>query len=160
MRSKLKKPLGMLIKDSNIEGLLKIIGDEKPEKLISVGDVTSSRLLKIGVTPDIMVVDNKIARKEIQPIDASAERVYKVRNPAGTLTDEAWRTMTEIMKNDEVTKIIVDGEEDLITLLAVHEAPLNSIVLYGQPGMGVVVVKVTEDKKEEIMKIINEMDRC
>jgi len=159
LRSKLKKPLGTLIRESNVDDLLKIIGDEKPKKLISVGDATSRRLLKIRVTPDIIVIDNKIARTEIRPIDIPAERVYKVKNPAGTLTDEAWRTMAEVMESDKVTKIIVDGEEDLITLLAVHEAPVNSIVLYGQPGKGVVVVKVTEDKKEEIRKIINEMDR-
>ena len=96
---------------------------------------------------------------KIKPILAPAKKVYRVKNPPGTLTEESFKAVSEAMKNEESTKIIVDGEEDLITLLAVKEAPLDSIVLYGQPGEGVVLVRVTEEKRREIMRMLSEMER-
>jgi uncharacterized protein (UPF0218 family) len=37
---------------------------------------------------------------------------------------------------------MVTGEEDLITLPLVAYAPIGSIILYGQPSQGIVVVRV------------------
>jgi len=107
----------------------------------------------------LTIIDNKIARMKIRPVWIPAKKVYRVKNPPGTLTEEAFKAVAEAMRNEEPTKIIVNGEEDLLTLLAVKEAPLNSIVLYGQPGEGVVLVKVTEEKRREIIRILSEMGR-
>jgi uncharacterized protein (UPF0218 family) len=51
----------------------------------------------------------------------------------------------------------VDGEEDLLTLIAVLNAPEKSLVVYGQPYEGIVVVKVTAKKKAEAMEILKAM---
>ncbi|MDI6805914.1 MAG: DUF359 domain-containing protein, partial [Candidatus Bathyarchaeia archaeon] len=53
---------------------------------------------------------------------------------------------------------IVDGEEDLLTLIAVLYAPQNSFVVYGQPYEGIVVVKVTPEKKAEVSEILKTME--
>ena len=42
---------------------------------------------------------------------------------------------------------MVDGEEDLLALVAVLYAPQNSFVVYGQPHCGIVFVKVTSRRK-------------
>jgi uncharacterized protein (UPF0218 family) len=107
LRIKLKKPSGLLIKDADVESLVKIIEDEKPKKLVSVGDVTSGTLKKLGITANMYVIDNKVARKRIKPIDVSAKKVYKVKNQAGTLSEEAQKTIAEAMNHDS-TKIIAD----------------------------------------------------
>ena len=39
-------------------------------------------------------------------------------------------------------KIVVEGEEDLATLPAILYAPPGSVVVYGQPDEGSVLVKV------------------
>jgi uncharacterized protein (UPF0218 family) len=52
----------------------------------------------------------------------------------------------------------VDGEEDLLTLIAILYVPEDSFVIYGQPYEGIVVVKATEAKKEEISGILNSME--
>lgn len=159
LMEKLKAPLGILLKGNYKSTLYEMIENEKPEKLISVGDFTSNRIQEYGITPNMIVVDNKTERKEMKPVSFPAKKVYDVKNPAGTLSREARKTMTEAMKNDGYTRINVDGEEDLMTLLAVNEAPLGSAVLYGQPKEGVVVIKVTEDKKKEIRNLLNEMSK-
>jgi len=51
----------------------------------------------------------------------------------------------------------IKGEEDLLTLPAVLFAPLDSVVCYGQPGKGMVLVKVTEEKKRGALKIAEKM---
>ena len=55
------------------------------------------------------------------------------------------------------THIVVEGEEDLLTLIAVLYAPENSFVIYGQPHSGVVVVKVTGQKKRQVQEFLNAM---
>jgi uncharacterized protein (UPF0218 family) len=52
---------------------------------------------------------------------------------------------------------LVEGEEDLLTLIAIMEAPNNSIIVYGQPYEGIVAVKVTQEKKTEISEILKAM---
>ena len=48
--------------------------------------------------------------------------------------------------------------KDLLALVAILEAPKNSLVVYGQPYEGVVVVKVDETIKEKAKKIIQAME--
>jgi hypothetical protein len=53
---------------------------------------------------------------------------------------------------------VVEGEEDLLTLVAVVEAPENSLVVYGQPREGLVVVKVDEKIKKRVKEIVDSME--
>jgi uncharacterized protein (UPF0218 family) len=50
--------------------------------------------------------------------------------------------------------LVIQGEEDLLTLPAILLAPLNSFVFYGQYKTGMICVTVTEEKKNEIVGII------
>jgi uncharacterized protein (UPF0218 family) len=62
------------------------------------------------------------------------------------------------MDSDSPVRIFVKGEEDLAALPAIAMAPLSSVVIYGLPDEGAVVVKVTQDKKKEIQSLINKME--
>lgn len=137
-----------------LEQLLK---EEKPTKIISVGDAVSDSLVKHGFSPHVLIVDNKIMRKPITPISVGAKKVLHVKNPAGTLTDETWLVVEAALNETQRTKVIVDGEEDLLTLVAVLTAPNDALVIYGQPHEGIVVVKVSESKKKALRKIVNAM---
>ncbi len=55
----------------------------------------------------------------------------------------------KLCEADKHVHIIVDGEEDLLTLIAVLVRARRSLVVYGQPHEGIVVVKVTSEKKAE-----------
>jgi len=142
-----------------MEKLKKLVEKEKPLKIISVGDVVSGNMMKKGVLPQVMIVDNIVMRKAIAPIPADANEILHVKNPPGTLSEEAWSVIREAVALERRTKVLVDGEEDLLTLVAVLCAPENSLVVYGQPHEGIVVVKVTEKTKETMRRIVEEMEQ-
>jgi len=50
--------------------------------------------------------------------------------------------------------LIIDGEEDLLTLPAILFAPLGSLVLYGHWQHGIIGVEITEEIKQAVKVII------
>jgi len=160
LRKRLKTPLGVLIKGSfeeTMKELKKMIEKEKPPKIIAVGDVVSSNLMKYGVYPQVFIIDNRVMRESITPIQVNADETILVKNPAGTLTEEAIEGVQRALNREHRIKVMVDGEEDLLTLAAVAHAPENSLVVYGQPHEGVVAVIITKEKRDEVRKIIEAM---
>jgi len=161
LRIKLKKPIGMLIRGSFAE-TMKIFKDmtekEKPTVIISVGDTVSKNLAENQVFTQLAIVDNRVMRRNIQSIPLTAEKTIHIKNPPGTITEEALRAIQEALKSNCRVKIVVDGEEDLLTLIAVLYSPENSFIIYGQPYEGVVVVKATNEKKAEVALILKAME--
>jgi len=161
IRDKLKKPWGKLLRgsfDKTTNEIRLIIKEENSPCVITVGDVVSKNLVEGGIHPKLLVVDNKVMRTNVKSLSLPEGEEVHVKNPPGTITREAIKAIREAFKTDRIVKIIVDGEEDLLTLVAVLYAPENSIVVYGQPGEGAVVVKVTKDKKDEAADILKAMN--
>jgi hypothetical protein len=161
LRIKLKQPLGTLIRGSfteTMKTLKDIIEKEKPTAIISVGDTVSKNLVESHLFPQVSIVDNRVMRKSAQPITLTAEKTINVKNPPGTITQEAHKAIQEALECNDHVKIIVEGEEDLLTLIAVLYAPEKSFVVYGQPYEGIVVIKVTPEKRAEIAEILKAME--
>ena len=154
MRPLLKRPLGQLF--SSTTPAAERLRELRPIRLISVGDVVTAEILAAGLKPDIAVMDSKVMRgpaedKLKRAIEAFEATVVRVKNPAGKITQE----LREAFKVEKFPlKIIVDGEEDLATIPAVLSAPMGSVVVYGQPGEGLVLVEVTERKRREFENLI------
>lgn len=160
LREKLKEPIGALIRgtfNETMRELKRIIEREKPPMIISVGDVVSKNLMKSRILPQLSIIDNKVMRKSVRPTALKVDESFYVKNPPGTITDEAVAAIREALKVSRPAKVVIDGEEDLLTLIAVSYAPRNSIIVYGQPNEGIVVVKATEGKKAEVAGILNIM---
>jgi uncharacterized protein (UPF0218 family) len=160
LRQRLKRPLGILIKGSFIETMNRfkeLAREEKPTRIIAVGDTVSKNLAKNQIMTQLSIVDNKCMRKRTQPATFKTEKTIHIKNPQATITSEAIAAIQGALQTGESTKIVVDGEEDLLALIAIHEAPPNSLVVYGQPYEGIVVVKVTPEKKMEITEILKTM---
>ena len=124
-----------------------------------MGDYITEYLFNHNIKPDLFIIDDRIMRKQIPPIKADADIVVKVKNPPGTITDQAWSAIEKASNSRRRTKIQVDGEEDLLALVAILTVPLNSIVLYGQPLQGVVVVRVTAEIRERVERIVEAMTK-
>lgn len=157
LRTKLKKPLGRLIRgqpNETMKRLSNVIDREKPAKILAIGDTVTLSMAKHGVSADVYVVDNKVMRKPISPVSLETGDVVHVRNPPGTITPEAWEAIQKAAKQSSIIKIVVEGEEDLLTLPAIIHAPEGSIVVYGQPNVGIVLVRVTARKKRETRALV------
>jgi uncharacterized protein (UPF0218 family) len=161
LRIKLKEPFGNLIQGAPVEtmGRMKeLFEKEKPPKIISVGDVISRNLHKYKINPQLTIIDNISLREQAMPQEAAVEKTVYVNNPQGTITQEAILAVKEALeRNEQHTHIVVKGEEDLLTLIAVLYAPENAFVVYGQPYSGIVVVRVTSEKKAQAQEFLNAM---
>ena len=153
LRNKLKEPLGKIISD--LDGL-----NINSKTIICVGDIASEVILKKGIKPKLCIYDNMSARKKIKtPAAIEKFKVEKisVKNPPGHLTSEVFAKLKEALSSCSSKKIFVNGEEDLTTLAAIDLAPIGSLVFYGQPDKGMVMVNVDKNIKDIVKNILNEM---
>jgi GTP-dependent dephospho-CoA kinase len=156
-----KNPFGKLIEgtaDETMSSLKGMVAAEKPPMIISVGDVVSRNLHAYGMHPQLSVIDNVSLRNQKEKAaQAHGEKIVKIRNPQGTITEEAIDVIKGALIRKEHTHIVVEGEEDLLVITAVQYAPLGAFVVYGQPHVGIVVVKVTSERKADVVGFLNDM---
>ncbi len=157
LRDRLKSPFGTLF--SNMEKAVEYMGKKRCSRIISVGDVVTATILEKGIRPDVAVVDYKTMRAAAgerlkRAIEAFNVPTHRVTNPAATISEELWKAFDL----PPPIKIVVDGEEDLATLVAIAKSPLGSCVIYGQPRRGVVVVEITQEKKQEVEEILKQFE--
>lgn len=163
MRVELRKLHGELYKGDGVETARHIIKDLKnPARIITVGDIVTYNLLSAGLVPNISFVDNKTKRgaTSAQVLSGTRHPHFKtitVENPSGTITDELITEISKAMISDTPVQIFINGEEDLAALPAIANAPLSSVVIYGLPDEGAVLVKVTESKRKEIQSLLDRM---
>jgi len=169
LRDDLKAPLGTLYRCSGIDCVRKMEKDLRSARsVIAVGDITAFYLLEASVMPDLIIVDHKTKRAPIEDhvkhgirtkggISSEEYRTVEVDNPAATLTGPFIEIIKKSLGGCGKTEIVVRGEEDLAALPVILYAPLGSVVVYGQPGEGSVIVKVTPEKKEQIKSLMDKM---
>jgi uncharacterized protein (UPF0218 family) len=161
MRSEFKKPIGTLFPSiSDAKSSIEEIGDKS--LLISIGDVTTRRMLDEGIVPDVGIVDNLIEREPSDYEICYDNVTLKTKNPPGTITDQMWKTIKEgfrlVEKAGYNVLIVVEGEEDLSAIPCMVMAPAGSLIFYGQPGEGVVLCEVDKikEKAEDLIKKLEE----
>lgn len=161
LRMELKEPFGRFIEgpaNETMAKLKRLVEEEKPPVVVSIGDVVSKNMHLSSVHPQITVIDNISLRSQTElPPEAHGESTIRVDNPQGTITVEAIEAIKTALAKKEHVHIIVNGEEDLLTLIAVLYAPDNAFIVYGQPRCGIVVVNVTPEQKEHVKEFLNQM---
>ncbi|MCJ7573287.1 DUF359 domain-containing protein [Candidatus Bathyarchaeota archaeon] len=149
MRTELKTPLGLLLKGEpaeTVRELTKLLSKCRPPLFASVGDYVSGNVLAVGLEPDLLVVDHRIMRVNVDPVVHGLSQVTVV-NPAGTIQEGAWRVLEEAITLKRKLAVVVEGEEDLLVLPLMVSMPTGSVIVYGQPLEGLVVVTVTEERR-------------
>src|SRR5918999_1547254 len=137
----LKKPFGSLIKQEDIskENIFYFIKDSK--MIITVGDATTEKILSFDLMPNLAIIDG-IERR----IKKSELEMANLKN--------TYLTIKKILFEKEQAIIFIDGEEDLLALPVFALAPLDSIVFYGQPLEGIVMVKINDEIKKKSSNLI------
>lgn len=126
--------------------------------VITVGDRVTQTMHELGRDPDLQVVDEVERRLPREAPSAPYSRLLRAANPAGTVTAEAARAIGSALKGEKPARILIEGEEDLLVIPAVDAAPLGSAIYYGQPGVGVVLVRVDERAKSSVKRILSSME--
>jgi uncharacterized protein (UPF0218 family) len=160
-REHLKEPLGQLVTGTSSEcnqKLKDVQATEKPRLLVLVGDTISRNAIQSGIRPDMIIIDNKEMRGDAAEFNHGKSHVFRTVNEPSTINFVAWQAVAEAIERGD-SAVVVDGEEDLLTLVAILAAPVGSIVAYGQPEIGIVLVRITDDKKDEIQALIDRMKK-
>jgi len=163
MRAELKAPLGQLLPGEpheTVSKLRRILRKKKPPMFAVVGDFTSSNILEAGLDPDIIVIDYRVMRLDVDPLNHGERHILRARNPRGTVDSEAWVALEEAATLKSRTAVIVEGEEDLLVLPLISLMPLGSVIVYGQPREGMVVVEVSEERKGWAESFMARMEEC
>jgi len=162
LREQFKRPLGQLVAGSISECnqvIATAIREEAPLKVLLVGDTISRHAIKANIRADLIIVDNREMRQPSPPVLLGARKIFSLTNSPGTIALESWDVITQAL-NAGSTAVVVDGEEDLLVLVAASIAPIGSFVIYGQPGQGVVLVRVTAEKKHELAKVLAKLNEA
>ena len=88
----------------------------------------------------------------------TVKHLMSVKSDGANYTLPKTESVFEALKSPQKCKIEVVGEEDLAVIPVIHFAPVGGIVIYGMPNKGVVMINVSEKDKEEVKKIIKEME--
>jgi len=159
LRDQLKTPLGNLISDNdpNKENIIKKISAESV--IITVGDRTTENMLQLGLKPQIQIIDGLEKRSECAvPADDIINTKLSCKNPPGEITEESIQVIQKAFSSEPPVRITVDGEEDLLVIPACIFAPENSVVMYGQPNEGLVIVTITPEIRAKVQKILDVMN--
>jgi len=159
LRDQLKNPLGNLVSDNdpNKENIIKKIPAESV--IITVGDRTTENMLQLGLKPQIQIIDGLEKRNQrTVPVDDTINTNLSCKNPPGEITEESIQVIQKAFSSESPVRITVDGEEDLLVLPVCIHAPKNSIVMYGQPNEGLVIVTITPEIRAKVQKILDVMN--
>lgn len=156
LRESLREPLGPVVND--VDSLLD--GIDGP--VVTVGDIVTDHLLSAGIEPTVAVVDGRTERAALDeavrrrlPLDADRP----IPNAAGTLSAELVSGLvTAIAEGTPGTVLVVDGEEDLAALPALLATPADGVVVYGQPGEGMVRAVPDPTTRDRVRSLLEEFD--
>lgn len=159
MRAALREPLGSLIPDAEVT--LERLRAEIPHGSLvaAVGDATTERLARLGIAAGIEVVDGQERRAARGAPPGSPATSLSCRNGAGTIEDSALAALREALAAPRPVRLTVDGEEDLLAVPLCDMCEDGSIVAYGQPGEGMVVVRVGAESRDRARRIMKMMGR-
>jgi cytidyltransferase-like protein len=146
-RSFFSKPLGPIVKAAT---------HKKNTVVAVVGDYALNKFIEKGWVYSIGVFDKLSNRTPFTTENLDNLKIdLEIVNPAGMISLEAIQKIGQLTYQ-ETKHILVAGEEDLVTVSLIISMPLNSLIYYGQPNEGMVLLKVTEDLKEKISKLLLE----
>ncbi len=143
----LKEPFGILLEAEKINRKSIVEFTKRAVLVASVGDATTDRLWSFGLVPNIFVVDGREQRFERgvrggESLTSSLN--FECYNPPGCITENAIRVLHAAINNstNSNVRVIVRGEEDLLVLPILMMIPYGSVVMYGQPCKGIVIICV------------------
>lgn len=164
LKSRVRRPIGDLIPESMLNrNAIRSRLDTRGGILVSVGDLTTERLIQEGFAPDLQIVDGVERRNpRKKPGLSSRERIIRARNAAGGIDSMALSKLSlslELIKEDPKlpVRIEIDGEEDLLVLPVLAFFSESTIVAYGQPGEGMVFVNAKGIPRQLSKEILSEI---
>ena len=143
--------------EENVVRLECFLKSNKPPYFATVGDYVTTHILDAGIHPEIAVIDHKIMRRDVDPIEFKCDHLT-AKNPPGSITAQSQEALYSALEYDNGFRLVVDGEEDLLVLPLMVMLPEGSVIVYGQPREGMVVITLTEENKKWAKNFMDSME--
>ena len=159
LRDQLKIPLGLLLAENETDktNIQKHLSENS--YIITVGDRTTEKMIDFGLIPSLQIIDGQEKRKKRNiPKSFGVSTTLTCDNPAAEITTQSIETIKKAFISQTPVRIIVSGEEDLLVIPVCVYAPDNSVVMYGQPNEGLVLVKITPEIRNKTQKLLDLME--
>jgi GTP-dependent dephospho-CoA kinase len=159
----LKEPFGLLLENKSVNKVRLHNSVTHAKMIVSVGDATTDRVTLYGIVPNLCVVDGKERRLQRRTAggDSLQDQVLQLRcsNPARTISKGAVQVLRDAVKASSTNpvRVIVEGEEDLLALPIFLLVPFGSIVMYGQPLKGIVLVKIDPETRKRAKDLMESL---
>ena len=146
----LKEPWGQLFKSPlNFNLIHNEI--EKSKLIVTVGDASTETIASSGTSPDIFIVDALEKREKRDIPQLFYNTGLNAINPPSTITTQTLDALNTALTATKPVRILIEGEDDLLSLLVIASYPENTLLFYGQPNKGLVMVNVSQKKKEALL---------
>ena len=157
LREQLKTPLGLLlpIGQDNKDNVQKYISDDS--YVITVGDRTTEKMIDYEIIPSLQIIDGFEKRQKREFPKLGNESELTIDNPAAEITLQSIEIIKKAFEMTPPIRLTVNGEEDLLVLPVCIHAPKNSVVLYGQPNKGLVLVEITTEIRNKAQTLLDMM---
>ena len=157
LRDQLKIPLGILlpIDQDNKTNIQKYLSDDS--YIMTVGDRTTEKMIDFDLIPSLQIIDGLEKRIKRDIIKLGSAFELKIDNPAAEITLESIEIIKKAFSLNPPIRLTVNGEEDLLVLPACIYAPENSVILYGQPNKGLVLVQITTEIRNKAQALLDLM---
>ena len=154
----MKIPLGVLLPESQADktNIQKFLSDDS--YVVTVGDRTTEKMIEFGLIPSLQITDGQEKREKREPPKLANATELIVHNPPAQITPQSIEIIKKAFTMKSPVRLNVDGEEDLLVIPVCIYAPENSIVLYGQPNEGLVIVKVTSEIRNKTQTLLDSME--
>jgi len=120
--------------------------------LVCVGDYVSKYCMQVENASLLMlIIDGKTRRHtDMTIISPEGFRRIHLSNPPGRITMGSLKTICNALSQEQGRILVtINGEEDMLALPSIACSPLGGFVIYGIPGRGAAIIKVTRLVKWE-----------
>ena len=157
LRDQLKIPLGVLlpIGQDNKTNIQKYLSDNS--YIITIGDRTTEKMINFDIIPSLQIIDGLEKRIKRDIIKLGNAFELKIDNPASEITLQSIEIIKKAFTMNSPIRLTVNGEEDLLVLPVCIHAPENSVILYGQPNKGLVLVQITTEIRNKAQALLDLM---
>ena len=163
LREDLRKPFGRVL---SVEGdIAESMKKASQTGILTIGDRTTMTARKMGIVPILSVIDFQVERQSYESLDAFMypDHVHYKRFTSGPgyISKDVVEFIKMWWENlyTQHTVILIDGEDDLVTLPILAYGKETYTIYYGQPGEGVVEVHVTQTIREQARMLLESFVR-
>lgn len=157
-RSLMAWPIGIAIAREAPESIMRVRDEYGEVFLITVGDVVTMNVIRYWRTPNVAFMDLRTRReRSIKALREPFNIIVNIKNEPATLSVKNIEVIRKAILEAQLghhVLILVDGEEDLLSIPSILLAPRNSLVLYGLYTGYLVAIPTIEDYKVAVLKLL------